>query len=75
MARILKFGNYSRVFESNFNEEELEILRKKMNKSGASEKDLIQAMVWKLQEGEFGHYDMQDIDDAAAIHHLKKMIK
>lgn len=75
MAKILKFNNYSKVFESNFTEEELETLRKKMNKPKASEDNLIQAMIWKLQEGEFGEFDPRDIDEQAAIHYLKQMVK
>lgn len=75
MAKILKFNNYSKVFESNFTEEELEVLRKKMNKPKASEKDLIQTMLFKLQDEATSHQEIEQLDDRDAIHHLKQMVK
>jgi hypothetical protein len=74
MTKILKFNNYSKIFESNFKPEELEKIQKIMNKPNASEDNLIQAMIWKLQEGEFGNYDLQEIDDDFAIQQLRKLL-
>ena len=75
MTKILKFNNYSKVFESNFSEDELETLRKKMNKPKASEKDLIQTMLFKLQDESTSHQEIEQLDDRDAIHYLKQMVK
>jgi hypothetical protein len=71
MTKIPKFERYSRIFESNFSEEELDILRNKMNKPKASEKDLIQSMLFKLQDEAFNHQAIEQLDDRDAIHALK----